>query len=148
MENRYKFHKNSWKLLKEHLNEAAAEVATPTGVDFSTLFFNIARMVNNVAVRLVNADKKLPPREPGKTFLQSEELVNIANSFEKMSKYCHTNKCDRLTIAKMFGKLVERLGNYFNVISEYGVGLTPNLDDAITELAMAVQKIRKAYRKV
>jgi hypothetical protein len=143
MENRFKFHKKSWSLLKEHLVE---NNVMPPKQNYSDLFMGILQGLNPILRKLQKLDSKFPPRPDMSTVLETSEFQSIVDGFEALAKQCHNKMCDRLAIVKLFGSLTKRLGDYWNVISEHASNVA-GIDEPIIELANLVQKVRKEFRR-
>jgi hypothetical protein len=143
-ENRHKHFKSSWKVLKENVSE---KTEAQPGTNYASLFFDIVRELNPILLKLKKLDAKFPPRPDETTILETAELQSIIGGFESLSKHCHEKGCDRLMIAKYFGQLMKRLGDYWVVISEFSANIA-GIEQPIVELGNLVQKVRKAYRKV
>jgi hypothetical protein len=143
MENQYKFHKNSWKLLKEHLAE---QNVVPQKQNYSDMFWNILQGLNPILKKFQKLDAKFPPRPDLTTVLETSEFQSIVDGFEALMKQCKNKLCDRLVIVKLFGSLTKRIGDYWNVVSEHSNNIE-GITEPIIELANMVQKIRKEYRR-
>jgi len=147
MENKYKFHKNSYKLLLESVSLNMKE-DIPTKIDWSSVFFRCLQIMNTNALypRLKKLDAKFPQRRDGTTVLETTELENIVYMFEKLSSHFHKNKTSNPELGRIHAKsLVKRLGDYFVVISEY-VEMIAGLDIILVDFNKAVQQIRKELR--